>query len=317
MKRRVLIVMLSAMFLTSCDDAYSVARKIKAQLRSFIHSGKADKPAMPEIVIPMVSGVKTIKDFAYGEHEKQRMDIFAPENASGAPIIMMLHGGGWTTGDKNGSVTYINKLNRWVPKGFIVTSVDTRLMPDADVYEQIEDLAQAVATTQKHAKEWGGDASKIILMGHSSAGTMVSVLAAKPSLVTKLGGQRWLASFALDSSSLDIPRTMRLWFPRMYTYAYGKDADKWAAASPINLLSSESIPMFIACSTKRPDNSCEQAKLFVEQADKFNIKTKIVPQDYDHGGVNFHLGKDEEYTKQAEEFMASLDAEVARRLGLD
>lgn len=268
----------------------------------------------PSVIAPMVSGVKVIKDFAYGKHKKQRMDIYVPENVHEAPIIMMMHGGGWTTGDKNG--VPVNIVNRWAPKGFVVISVGTRLMPKADVYAQINDLAQSVVTTQKHAAEWGGDPAKLMLMGHSSGGTMVSVLAAKPSLVTALGGVRWLASFALDSSSLDIPRTMRLWSPDMFTYAYGETPENWLSASPINLLSSESIPMFIACSTQRPDGSCEQAELFVEEAKKFKLRTQIVQQNFDHGGVGFQLGLDPEYTNAAEVFMASLDSEVARRLSL-
>ncbi|MEE9331200.1 MAG: alpha/beta hydrolase [Methylophilaceae bacterium] len=318
LKRRYLLNALIVVFMTvllpACEDVYALAHKVKVRLSALIQSNEADAPSA---VIPMVSGVKIIKDVAYGDHKKQSMDIYVPENVSSAPIILMLHGGGWSSGDKGDALIYINKVNRWVPKGFIVISMGTRLMPDADVYTQIGDLSRAVATVQKRAAEWGGDTDKLMLMGHSSAGTMVSVLAANPSLVTDLGGKRWLASFSLDSSSLDIPRTMRLWQPEMFSYAYGKDSKKWPAASPINLLNSQSIPLFIACSTQRGDGPCEQAALFVEQAKKFNITTKITEQNFNHGEVNDRLGTDGEYTNTAEAFMASLDVEVAARLNVE
>ncbi len=297
---------LLAVNLTACEQVQSFKQKFK---RIFFNTPPVTAP-----IIPMVKGVKTIKNFAYGTHAQHRLDIYAPEYASHAPIIVMLHGGGWTTGEKEAALIYINKVNRWVPKGFIVISVETRLMPEADVYAQVKDFTQAVVAIQKNAHLWGGNADALILMGHSSGGTIASVLSANPSLVTETGGKRWLATFLLDSSSLDIQRTMRLWKPDMFTYAYGNDAKKWSSASAYDLLSKNSIPMFIACSTFRPDSSCEQAQLFKEKAEIFNIKIEISPQKLNHGEVNDALGVESDYTQAAEVFMASLDANIAQLL---
>ncbi len=308
---RLVMTVVALLSLAACDQSDSLTKQVKNYSLSAwqVFTGQSI-----DTEIPLVPGVETIKDIAYGTHIKQRLDVYKLADVWNAPIIMHMHGGGWTSGDKNDPLTYANKVNRWVPKGFVVISVDTRLMPEADVYAQINDLAKAVAYVQKHASKWGGDGSKLMLMGHSSAGTMVSVLAANPSIVTKLGGQRWLASFAIDSSSLDIARTMRLWSPDMFTYAYGTDAQNWLAASPIGLLSRESLPMLIACSLQRGDGPCEQAELFAIEARKLDVITKITPQDFDHGGVDFNLGVDAVYTDTVETFMASLDTEVARLL---
>jgi arylformamidase len=313
---RVIMVVFATMTLSSCEQVYSAGHKIKNRLRYIVKDIIEDDPKGAAVHIPMVAGVKIIKDFIYGPHKKQRMDIYTSENAHNAPVIMMLHGGGWTGGNKEDQLSYINKVNRWVPKGFIVISVDTRLLPEADVYTQINDLAMSIVEVQRHAAEWGGDGDKLILMGHSSAATMVSVLAANPTIVTKLGGKKWLASFLLDSTSLDIPRSMRLWSPEPIVRAYGGVPERWLAASPINLLSNESIPMLIACSTQRADGPCEQAELFEISAKKFGITTKVISLEFDHGGVDFNLGLDAEYTNKAEIFMASLDSEVSRLLNL-
>jgi len=311
---RMLIGLLTSILLISCEQANTTAQQLKERAAKTRTDGAKQKP---EIDIPMVAGVTVIKDVVYGVHPKQNMDIYAPAKANNAPIIMTLRGGGWTSGDKEELLSYINKVNRWVPKGFIVVSVDTRLMPDADVYAQIDDLAQAVAHVQTHAAQWGGQADKLILMGHSSAGTMVSVLAADPAIVTKkVGGKTWLASIALDSTTLDVPRSMRLWSPSMIAYAYGKDEKRWLSASPVNLLNQASIPMLFACSTQRRDSSCEQAGLFVNEAKKFDVVTQVVTQPYDHGGVDFNLGVDEDYTQAVERFMARFDTDVAHLLDM-
>jgi len=308
---RGLIVIFFMTLLSSCEQENSVTDAIKTKLRAAITEVT---PRKSERYIAMEAGVKVTKDFLYGTHKKQRLDIYAPLNANSAPIIMMLHGGGWASGDKGERLSYINKVNRWVPKGFIVISVGTRLLPEANVYDQVDDLAQAVVNVQNNAAKWGGDGRKLILMGHSSAGTMVSALAANPTTVTHLGGDKWLASIALDSTSLDISRSMRLWAPGMIARAYGEEPNRWLDASPISLLSHASIPMLLVCSTQRGDGPCEQAELFAKEAEKFEITTKIIPQNYDHGGVDFNLGLDVDYTQSVERFMASLDAEVSRLL---
>lgn len=293
---------------TACEKISNKAHKLKDKLTDT--QAPAENPYLPK----MVDGVTVIRDIAYGTHPRQKMDVYLPKDSKNAPIIVMLHGGGWASGDKSDPLIYINKVNRWGSKGFIVVSVGTRLMPDADVYGQVQDLTQAVVSTQKRAAEWGGNAEKLILMGHSTGGTMAAVLAAKPSLVTDLGGKRWLGTFVLDASSLDIERTMRLWSPEMFKYTYGSDTNKWNDASPYALIDGDATPFFIACATFRPDSSCEQAELFKEKADTFKVRVEISPQRLNHGEVNDKLGTRSSYTRSAEVFMASLDPEIAKRL---
>lgn len=302
--------------LTACD-AGDTTHKIKQHLKQVVSKLQGTFSDSKQTVdIAMIDGVTEYRDVSYGQHPNHKMDIYAPDAAKNQPIIMHLHGGGWSGGNKSDRVSYINKVNRWVARGFIVISVDTRLMPDADVYAQVSDLATAIVKVQQQAKQWGGNGEKLILSGHSTGGTIVSVLAANPQLVVALGGQSWLGSIAIDSSSLDIPRTMKLWSPEMFRYAYGEDATQWVAASPVNLLSDQSLPLLITCSSQRADSSCEQAELFIEQANQYELKTSMIKKDFDHGAMDFELGVDADYTQQVERFMASLDKTVAYYLNL-
>src|SRR5438128_2634268 len=61
-------------------------------------------------------------DIAYGSDEAQRMDVYIPPNAQNAPVIFMVHGGGWKHGDKAMNRVVENKVKRWLPKGIIVVS---------------------------------------------------------------------------------------------------------------------------------------------------------------------------------------------------
>lgn len=65
-------------------------------------------------------GVKVLRDIPYGNSGKQRMDVYLPRDArKQAPVIFMVHGGGWRTGDKALRAVVENKMARWVPRGFI------------------------------------------------------------------------------------------------------------------------------------------------------------------------------------------------------
>ena len=220
-------------------------------------------------------GIKSIHEVAYGSDKLQAMDVYAPVGAKDAPVILMLHGGGYKVGDKSDRLIYINKVNRWVPKGFIVISANTRMLPEADGYAQAEDFALAIATAQKHATEWGGNPHKFFIMGHSSAGQLVGLLCAKPSLVTSIGGLRWLAGFSLDSASMNIPQTMSMPHAGFFDEAFGKDSAKQLTASPIDQLSEQSIPLFAACSTQRTDQSCEKSKVYADAAKKLGVKVDV------------------------------------------
>src|SRR5574342_453631 len=45
--------------------------------------------------------LKPIKDLSYGEDPIQKLDIYAPADAKNAPVLIDIHGGGWTAGSKN------------------------------------------------------------------------------------------------------------------------------------------------------------------------------------------------------------------------
>jgi len=270
-----------------------------------------------ETSVELPGNIQALRDFAYGPDPKQRMDIYMPSHPENAPVLLTMHGGGYASGDKSKRMVYINKVNRWVPKGFIVISANTRKLPEADGYAQTEDLALAIATAQKMAPEWGGNPDKFFIMGFSSAGQMVSLLCAKPSLVTDIGGRRWLAGFSLDSSSMNIPETMGRQHAGFFNKAFGDDPAKWITASPIDQLNENSIPLFASCSSKRKDQPCVETEAYAEAAKKLGIRVEVSPQFFSHGGMNANVGLGNAYTRAVERFMASVDKDVEHRLDLD
>jgi acetyl esterase/lipase len=249
---------------------------------------------------------KTIENVAYGADPAQRMDIFAPDNASNAPVIFMVHGGGWRRGDKAMPGVAKNKVERWQPRGFIIVSTNYRMIPEANPLAQADDVARAIAHAQRAASSWGGDPDKFILMGHSAGAHLVSLLNAWPERATELGARPWLGTVALDSAGFDMVKIMESRHPRLYDKAFGTDRQLWRDASPVHVLSKATKPLLAVCSTQRPDDPCSQAHNYAAKAASMLARVQVLEQPLSHGEINMQLGKPGPYTDAVEKFMESL-----------
>ncbi|MCK6416948.1 MAG: alpha/beta hydrolase [Giesbergeria sp.] len=270
---------------------------------------------------PLPPDVQKIADLPYGPDARQRMDIYRPSTStpdpSGAraPVVFMVHGGGWRNGDKAMPSVVQNKVARWVPRGLIVVSVNYRLLPDTPVAQQAQDVAQALATAQQQAAQWGGDAGRFILMGHSAGAHLVSLINAQPALAQRLGAWPWLGTVALDSAVLNVPQFMRAPHMPLYDDAFGTNPVYWHALSPFHQWVSGAPPYQFVCSTERPDQPCLQAEAMARHVHTQGGRAEVLPQPLTHGEINAELGLDSDYTRAVEGFMASLDAVVAQKLG--
>jgi len=244
-------------------------------------------------------------NIAYGSDPAQKLDVYRPENAKHVPILFMVHGGAWRVGDKASQSFVQNKVNHWVPKGYIVISINYRMLPAANPLVQANDVAHALAFVQSKANTWGGDASHIVLLGHSAGAHLVSLLAASPSLVQQNGAKPWLGTIVLDSAAVDVARVMRLPHMSFYDDAFGSDPAFWNHVSPIAQLNSQPKPMFLVCSTLRRI-SCMQAKQFQSKVTEFKGKATVFPIALSHMELNQQLGLESDYTHQVEEFLQSL-----------
>ena len=56
---------------------------------------EARRAARPSADTPLPAGVKVLRDVAYGSDRAQRFDVYIPKDAARAPVIFMVHGGGW------------------------------------------------------------------------------------------------------------------------------------------------------------------------------------------------------------------------------
>ncbi|MDP2248523.1 MAG: alpha/beta hydrolase, partial [Nitrosomonadales bacterium] len=257
---------------------------------------------------------KSIKNVIYGPHDRHRMDVYLPADASNAPVIFMVHGGGWRHGDKAGRHITKNKISRWVNKGIIFVSTNYRVLPEADPLQQAEDIARAISKAQKFAPNWGGDPDKFVLLGHSAGAHLVMLVSASSEMATRIGARPWLGVVAMDSAAMDVPAVMQRKHLRLYDEAFGSDPTYWKKASPTHQLSRTTPPVLAICSLNRKDKPCDENLSMQKQALELGLRVEVLQQTMSHGEINERLGADEPYTAAVEAFMSSLDPQLAALL---
>src|SRR3954471_5170567 len=113
--------------------------------------------------------VERITNINYREGgSRARLDIYRrrdvdPQNA---PVLIQVHGGGWTIGDK--SQQGLMLMNRMAARGWICVAANYRLAPKNPFPAQIIDVKRAIAWTREHIAEYGGDPSYLVITGGSA-----------------------------------------------------------------------------------------------------------------------------------------------------
>jgi acetyl esterase/lipase len=144
--------------------------------------------ACPLLASPMPeqpAGRAQPTELAYGANPLQRVDLWRPVGDN-APLVIFVHGGGWSSGDKADEAGSA-KPQFMLDRGFAFASVNYRLVPEATVQEQVQDVADAIGLFVKDAPRLGVNPRRIYLMGHSSGGHIAALLGTDPSYLRRAG----------------------------------------------------------------------------------------------------------------------------------
>jgi acetyl esterase len=118
-----------------------------------------------------------------------RLDAFVPDGSGPFPAVILVHGGGWNTGDKSGGRTkaYIAPMDDPLSRaGFAWFEINYRLAPKYLYPACIDDLESAIRWVKAHAAEYHVDPDRIAISGESAGGHMVDLAAARADKSTQV-----------------------------------------------------------------------------------------------------------------------------------
>ena len=120
------------------------------------------------------------KNVVYGKAGGQKLllDVWEPADEAKHPVALIVHGGGWSSGDKAHDISVL--FEPLARAGYTWFSIDYRLAPTNRWPAQLDDLQTAIRWVKKHAADYKGDPDRIAMFGYSAGGQMVSLAGVLP-----------------------------------------------------------------------------------------------------------------------------------------
>ncbi|HEX5323546.1 MAG TPA: pectinesterase family protein [Capsulimonadaceae bacterium] len=115
------------------------------------------------------------KDVQYGKagDTSLKLDISVPDGSGPFPVAIVVHGGGWGRGDKEGKGDIEPVFGPLTDARFVWFSIDYRLAPKYQWPACLSDVRTAIRWVKAHAAQYKGDPGKIALIGYSAGGHLV------------------------------------------------------------------------------------------------------------------------------------------------
>jgi acetyl esterase/lipase len=221
-------------------------------------------------------GVRRIPNLAYGEHRRNRLDVYVPPgDVGGRPVVLQIHGGAWVVGNKAQQGQPL--LYHLAERGWVGVAPNYRLSPRATFPDHLVDVKRALAWVRRHGAEYGADPDTLVVTGGSAGGHLAALMALTPN------------DPQLQPGFEDVDTTVTACVPMYGVYDFldqhgvrGRDAmrpflervvmkcspeacpELWKAASPISLVRPDAPPFFVVHGGHDSLAWVEDTRFFVE-----------------------------------------------------
>ena len=253
------------------------------------------------------------RDIRYTDsgHERHVLDVYAPARAKGLPVVFWIHGGGWQTGDKS---LVARKPQTFMDAGFVFVSTNHRLLPSVEMGAIVGDIAASLRWVHEHIAEYGGDPTRVLVMGHSSGGQLAALICTDHRYLEAQGLSLTMIKgcVPVDADTFDIPAIIEMaetrWrvheLPRAtfgHREKFGNDPAKHRDFSAVtHVAKGKHIPPFLILHVAEHPDTSAQARRFAAVLERAGIPVTVVGgRDTSHNRLNDNLGVPDDPATQA------------------
>lgn len=232
---------------------------------------------------PAPAAARTIMDTSYGADAKQKMDIYLPagRTTTSTKVLILIHGGGWTGGDKSDFATILDTLKQRLP-GYAIFNLNYRLAvaPSTNVFPTQEmDVKAAVESIYNNRASYLVS-DKFVLLG-TSAGGHLSLLQAykyrstvKIKAVVDFFGPSDMAALYNDYST-NIPTQLAI--TALMSGTPATNPALYQSSSPIQFVDASNCPTIVIQGGADPVvNATTQSQALVNKLTLFNVANQYV-----------------------------------------
>jgi len=236
-------------------------------------------------------GVKVERDLEYAnvDGESLRLDLYLPQKSeTKPPLLVWIHGGGWTKGSKSG----VNPIFiRLTGEGYATASIDYRLDGLTSHPKQIHDCKGAIRWLRANADKYGYDVSRIGAGGGSAGGHLVLLLGLSDG-VEELEGD--VGGNTDHSSKVDAivdvfgPSDLGLFAEKSERFRHNKTPELLKSASPLTHLTKDDPPVLIFHGDKDKLVPLSQSEHLHKRYEEMGLESSLhVIEGAGHGGPQF------------------------------
>ncbi|MDD2797247.1 MAG: alpha/beta hydrolase [Bacteroidales bacterium] len=246
---------------TNIDSTYTT-RQALIKIQKKYPNARIHSPNFSELRITKNIVYSTVKN-SMGNDKNLHLDLFSPEKQAIYPALLMIHGGGWSSGDKSMEATMAASIAR---EGYVCIPVEYRLSGEAQYPAAVYDIKNAIRWLKTHATEYGIDTTRIAIEGNSAGGQLATLVAMTNDVaLIERSGQRISISCKVQAvididgivdflapSSLNLDRKRGGSDVKWLGCTFEEKPQIWKEASPIFWVNERSVPVvFIASSQAR------------------------------------------------------------------
>ncbi len=236
-------------------------------------------------------GVKILRDLEYAQvdGESLRLDLYLPEESEiKPPLLVWIHGGGWTKGSK----AQINPIfARLTAEGYAAASIDYRLDGLTSHPKQIHDCKGAIRWLRANADKYGYDTTRIGVGGGSAGGHLVLLLGFSDGikeLEGEVGGNPDVSSKVHAVVDLFGPSALELFADESERFRSGKAAELLKSASPVTYLSQDDPPILVFHGDKDQTVPLDQSEYLHKKCQETGLESALhIIEGGAHGGPEF------------------------------
>jgi acetyl esterase/lipase len=210
------------------------------------------------------------------EDARRRLDLYLPAR-KGTPLIIYVPGGAWISGDR---AQYAELGTAFAANGIACAVINYRLASATTRHPApVEDLASAIAWIGAHQDEYGYDAGKIFVMGHSAGAHAAASLATDADLLSRIPASHRPKGYIGLEGIYDLPHLVARWpgYRSWFVEAeFGQEEKGWIAASPARRLPVSHSPWLVVHSSSDELVDTAQSSDFAKHLSKAGIGAKLV-----------------------------------------
>ena len=276
--------------------------------------------------IVLAAEPRAVKDIAYVEpkNERQTLDVYYAPDGKNRPVVFWIHGGGWQQGDKS-SVQV--KPQYFVDRGFVFVSTNYRYVTQVTIDVITSDVAKAIRWTHEHAREYGGDPNRLLVMGHSAGAQLAALVCTDESYLKHEGLPLAIvkACVPVDGDTYDVPLEIKMGNERRaakgepppkfgHRAKFGDEAAQVKLSAVTHVAAGKNIPPFFLLHIDTNPETITQAKRLQSELQQAGIRAeRFQSTGVNHVDVSYNLGKPgDEPTAALEKFLDEVLAESKR-----